>query len=60
MSVYMWITCSNVLVENITAVAPPESPYTCGIVPGLSKNFFHSGELVMSTACFNVFVVDFP
>ncbi|KVI12531.1 Pectin lyase fold [Cynara cardunculus var. scolymus] len=26
--------CSNVLVQNITALSPAESPYTSGIVPG--------------------------
>ncbi|KAF5455309.1 hypothetical protein F2P56_024903 [Juglans regia] len=31
------VYCSNVLVENITAHAPPESPYTCGIVPDSSE-----------------------
>ncbi|KAB1207530.1 putative polygalacturonase [Morella rubra] len=32
------VYCSNVLVENITAAAPPESPYTCGIVPDSSNS----------------------
>lgn len=30
------VYCSNVLVQNITAYAPPESPYTVGIVPDSS------------------------
>ncbi|GMH30879.1 hypothetical protein Nepgr_032722 [Nepenthes gracilis] len=32
------IYCSNVLVENITAYAPPESPYTSGIIPDSSEH----------------------
>ncbi|CAI9105380.1 OLC1v1004290C2 [Oldenlandia corymbosa var. corymbosa] len=30
--------CSNVLVQNITVYAPPESPYTSGIVPDSSEH----------------------
>ncbi|KAL4572143.1 hypothetical protein LXL04_018912 [Taraxacum kok-saghyz] len=30
------VYCSNVLVQNITAVSPAESPYTSGIVPDSS------------------------
>ncbi|KAI3800918.1 hypothetical protein L1987_29018 [Smallanthus sonchifolius] len=30
--------CSNVLVQNITASSPPESPYTSGIVPDSSDS----------------------
>ncbi|KAG8389526.1 hypothetical protein BUALT_Bualt02G0238500 [Buddleja alternifolia] len=29
--------CSKLLVQNITVYAPPDSPYTCGIVPDSSK-----------------------
>lgn len=29
--------CSKLLVQNITAYSPPDSPYTSGVVPGMSK-----------------------
>ncbi|KAK1356904.1 Polygalacturonase [Heracleum sosnowskyi] len=32
------VYCSNVLVQNVTAYAPPESPYTSGIVPDSSEH----------------------
>ncbi|XP_044498699.1 probable polygalacturonase [Mangifera indica] len=32
------IYCSNVLIQNISVYAPPESPYTVGIVPDSSDN----------------------
>ncbi|GAB4841093.1 hypothetical protein Ancab_021838 [Ancistrocladus abbreviatus] len=32
------VYCSNVLVENVTAHTPSESPYTCGIVPDSSEH----------------------
>ncbi|KAJ4954744.1 hypothetical protein NE237_011527 [Protea cynaroides] len=32
------VYCSNVLVQNITVHAPPESPYTVGVVPDSSDN----------------------
>ncbi|XP_010245459.1 PREDICTED: probable polygalacturonase [Nelumbo nucifera] len=32
------VYCSNVQVQNITVHAPPESPYTSGIVPDSSDN----------------------
>ncbi|KAJ0054147.1 hypothetical protein Pint_00925 [Pistacia integerrima] len=31
------VYCSNVQVQNITAYAPPDSPYTCGVVPDSSE-----------------------
>ena len=34
---FLWKQCSNVWVQNITAYAPPESPRTSGVVPGLLK-----------------------
>ncbi|CAK9185820.1 unnamed protein product [Ilex paraguariensis] len=32
------VYCSNVLVQNITAHSPPQSPYTSGIVPDSSEH----------------------
>ncbi|KAJ8766304.1 hypothetical protein K2173_022363 [Erythroxylum novogranatense] len=32
------VYCSNVLVQNISVSAPPESPFTIGIVPDSSNN----------------------
>ncbi|KAM7521444.1 hypothetical protein LguiA_011346 [Lonicera macranthoides] len=32
------VYCSNILVQNITAYSPPESPYTSGIVPDSSEH----------------------
>ncbi|KDP27854.1 hypothetical protein JCGZ_18934 [Jatropha curcas] len=32
------VYCSNVLVQNMSISAPPESPYTIGIVPDSSNN----------------------
>ncbi|XP_044503080.1 probable polygalacturonase [Mangifera indica] len=32
------VYCSNVQVQNITAYAPPESPFTCGVVPDSSEH----------------------
>ncbi|XP_038683685.1 probable polygalacturonase isoform X2 [Tripterygium wilfordii] len=32
------VYCSDVLIQNITAHAPPESPYTSGIVPDSSQS----------------------
>ncbi|KAL5791879.1 hypothetical protein ACOSP7_000473 [Xanthoceras sorbifolium] len=32
------VYCSDVQIHNITAHAPPESPYICGVVPDSSEN----------------------
>ena len=61
--------CSNVLIQNMTIYAPSESPYTSGIVPGLSKDFltstislyFLSDCLELQTSsCNELFLSSFP
>ncbi|KAJ7980316.1 Pectin lyase-like superfamily protein [Quillaja saponaria] len=42
------VYCSNVNIQNITVSAPPESPYTAGIVPDSSDNVcIEDGSIVM-------------